>query len=70
MKKFGQEFHNLVIGILRLKHFNAKTDIVSTVFSISEQVRKWRWKSIMLFLFFLIFQLAIHYIIKKRPQLF
>jgi hypothetical protein len=35
MKKFGQEFHNSVTGILRLNHFTTKKDIVSTVFSIS-----------------------------------
>lgn len=57
-------------GILGLKHFTTKTDIVSIVRSVSEQADKWRWETIVLGGFFLIFLLAARYISKKRPRFF
>ncbi|GLJ36225.1 hypothetical protein SUGI_0727240 [Cryptomeria japonica] len=57
-------------GILGLEHFTTKTDMISVLRSALQQVHKWRWESIVLGAFFLIFLLTTRYISKRRPRLF
>jgi len=57
-------------GILGLKKFTQKTDIVSVITSVSKQVHKWKWQSIVLGLGFLIFLFTARYIGKGRKRLF
>jgi MFS superfamily sulfate permease-like transporter len=52
---------------LRILHIR---QIIYIIHSVLEQVDKWRWESIVLRLFFLIFILVTHYINKKNPRLF
>ncbi|KAH9290443.1 hypothetical protein KI387_034560 [Taxus chinensis] len=57
-------------GFLGLQHFTTKTDVVSVGQSVSEQVHKWRWESIVFGVIFLVFLLVCRYISKKNPRLF
>ncbi|GLJ36251.1 hypothetical protein SUGI_0727770 [Cryptomeria japonica] len=57
-------------GFLGLQHFSTKTDVVSVVQSVSQQVHKWRWETIVLGAFFLVFLLVARYISKKNSKLF
>jgi len=55
--------------ILGLRHFTTKTDAVSVMRSVSQQVHKWRWESIVMGICFLCFLLLSRYVTKKRPKL-
>jgi len=55
--------------ILGLRHFTSKTDVVSVMSSVSKQVDKWRWESIVMGICFLCFLLLSRYISKNRPKL-
>lgn len=55
--------------ILGLRHSTTKTDVVSVMSSVSEQVDKWRWESIVMGICFLCFLLLSRYVSKKKPKL-
>lgn len=55
--------------ILGLRHFTTKTDVVSVMSSVFQQVDKWRWESIVMGICFLCFLLLSRYISKKVPKL-
>ncbi|KAL6615945.1 hypothetical protein ACP70R_038215 [Stipagrostis hirtigluma subsp. patula] len=57
-------------GMLGMKHFTAKTDLISVVRSILHYRHEWRWQSAVLGICFLVFLLSSKQLRKKKPNLF
>lgn len=57
-------------GMLGMKHFTTKTDIVSVIHAIFHYRREWRWESAVVGIIFLIFLLFTRYLRQKKPKLF
>ncbi|PUZ55026.1 hypothetical protein GQ55_5G179500 [Panicum hallii var. hallii] len=57
-------------GMLGMKHFTSKTDIISVVRSIFLYRDEWRWQSAVLGVCFLLFLLLSKQLRKKKPNLF
>ncbi|KAJ3695046.1 hypothetical protein LUZ60_000423 [Juncus effusus] len=57
-------------GLLGLKHFTTKTDLISVLHSIFFYRHEWRWQSFVLGICFLCFLLLSKYLKDKMPKLF
>ncbi|KAK4254291.1 hypothetical protein QN277_009694 [Acacia crassicarpa] len=58
-------------GLLGIKHFTTKTDIISVMHSVWSNVHHgWNWQTIVIGLAFLAFILATKYLAKKNKKLF
>ncbi|KAJ3671075.1 hypothetical protein LUZ60_008501 [Juncus effusus] len=57
-------------GMLGMKHFTTKTDIVSVLRCIFENRHEWQWQSAVLGVCFLSFLILTQYVRKKQPKLF
>ncbi|ONM38590.1 putative sulfate transporter 3.5 [Zea mays] len=57
-------------GMLGMKHFTPKTDLVSVMRSIFYYRHEWRWQSLVLGICFLLLLLLSKHLRKKKPNLF
>ncbi|KAL6845047.1 hypothetical protein ACP4OV_024542 [Aristida adscensionis] len=57
-------------GMLGMKHFTAKTDVISVVRSLLLYRHEWKWQSLVLGICFLLFLLSSKQLRKKKPNLF
>ncbi|CAO2183051.1 unnamed protein product [Urochloa humidicola] len=57
-------------GMLGMKHFTPKTDLISVIHSIFQYRHEWKWQSAVLGLCFLLFLLSSKHLRKKKPNLF
>ncbi|CDJ26292.1 hypothetical protein CFC21_042175 [Triticum aestivum] len=57
-------------GLLGMKHFTSKTDLISVVGSIFKYRHEWRWQSAILGVCFILFLLSSKHLKKKMPHLF
>ncbi|XP_062219854.1 probable sulfate transporter 3.5 [Phragmites australis] len=57
-------------GMLGMKHFTAKTDLISVMRSIFHYRHEWKWQSAVLGMCFLLFLLSSKHLRKKKPNLF
>ncbi|XP_062206706.1 probable sulfate transporter 3.5 [Phragmites australis] len=57
-------------GMLGMKHFAPKTDLISVMSSIFRYRHEWKWQSAVLGICFLMFLLSSKHLRKKRPNLF
>ncbi|KAJ1285153.1 hypothetical protein BS78_03G258000 [Paspalum vaginatum] len=57
-------------GMLGMKHFTSKTDLISVMTSIFHYRHEWKWQSAVLGICFLLFLLSTKILRKKRPNLF
>ncbi|CAM0145265.1 unnamed protein product [Urochloa decumbens] len=57
-------------GMLGMKHFTPKTDLISVIHSIFQYRHEWKWQSAVLGICFLLFLLSSKHLRKKKPNLF
>ncbi|RCV27108.1 hypothetical protein SEVIR_5G301200v4 [Setaria viridis] len=57
-------------GMLGMKHFTPKTDLISVVRAIFHYRHEWKWQSAVLGICFLLFLLSSKHLRKKKPNLF
>uniref|UniRef100_A0ACD5VQC0 Uncharacterized protein n=1 Tax=Avena sativa TaxID=4498 RepID=A0ACD5VQC0_AVESA len=57
-------------GLLGMKHFTPKTDLVSVVGSVFHYRHEWKWQSAILGICFILFLLSSKHLRKKMPHLF
>ncbi|CAO1945170.1 unnamed protein product [Urochloa humidicola] len=57
-------------GMLGMKHFTPKTDLISVIHSIFQYRHEWKWQSAVLGICFLLFLLSSKHLRKKKPHLF
>uniref|UniRef100_A0A0E0N1R6 STAS domain-containing protein n=1 Tax=Oryza rufipogon TaxID=4529 RepID=A0A0E0N1R6_ORYRU len=57
-------------GLLGMKHFTTKTDIISVLHSTYHYRHEWKWQSAVLGICFLLFLLSSKHLRKKLPKLF
>ncbi|KAE8793931.1 putative sulfate transporter 3.5 [Hordeum vulgare] len=57
-------------GLLGMKHFTPKTDLISVLGSIFKYRHEWRWQSALLGICFILFLLSSKHLRKKMPNLF
>ncbi|CAO1945790.1 unnamed protein product [Urochloa humidicola] len=57
-------------GMLGMKHFTPKTDLISVIHSIFQYKHEWKWQSAVLGICFLLFLLSSKHLRKKKPHLF
>ncbi|CAO2178467.1 unnamed protein product [Urochloa humidicola] len=57
-------------GMLGMKHFTPKTDLISVIHSIFRYRHEWKWQSAVLGICFLLFLLSSKHLRKKKPHLF
>lgn len=57
-------------GLLGMKHFTPKTDLISVLRSIFHYRHEWKWQSAVLGICFLVFLLSSKHLRRKMPKLF
>ncbi|CAM0882439.1 unnamed protein product [Alopecurus aequalis] len=57
-------------GLLGMKHFTPKTDLISVVGSVFHYRHEWKWQSAILGICFILFLLSSKHLRKKMPHLF
>ncbi|KAL5222711.1 hypothetical protein ABZP36_027424 [Zizania latifolia] len=57
-------------GLLGMKHFTTKTDIISVLLSTFRYRHEWKWQSAVLGICFLLFLLSSKHLRKRKPKLF
>ncbi|KAK4791009.1 hypothetical protein SAY86_031422 [Trapa natans] len=57
-------------GMLGLKHFTTKTDVISVIHAVFKYRDEWRWESALVGIIFLVFLLFTRYVRKRNPRLF
>ncbi|KAG8055616.1 hypothetical protein GUJ93_ZPchr0001g29240 [Zizania palustris] len=57
-------------GLLGMKHFTTKTDVVSVLLSTFRYRHEWKWQSAVLGICFILFLLSSKHLRKKLPKLF
>ncbi|KAF0918097.1 hypothetical protein E2562_022686 [Oryza meyeriana var. granulata] len=57
-------------GLLGMRHFTTKTDIISVLHSVYHYRHEWKWQSAVLGICFLLFLLSSKHLRKKLPKLF
>ncbi|KAJ3671076.1 hypothetical protein LUZ60_008502 [Juncus effusus] len=57
-------------GMLGMKHFTTKTDVISVLRCVFENRHEWQWQSALLGVCFLSFLILTQYVRKRQPKLF
>ncbi|KAB5552634.1 hypothetical protein DKX38_009945 [Salix brachista] len=57
-------------GLLGMKHFTTKTDVVSVLHAVFENRHEWKWETAVVGMAFLVFLLFTRYLRQRNPKLF